>query len=137
MMVREATAKDDAFLLRLYVSTRAEEVAQWGWTPAQQQNFLKMQFQAQRQSYLHQYPDAERLIIEDESAIGAVIIAKSAAEIRLVDLAFLPKYRGKGLGTEILKALLGEAKAAGRPLRLSVLRTNRAANLYGRLGFAP
>jgi GNAT superfamily N-acetyltransferase len=137
MTVRKATAGDDVFLLRLYVSTRAEEVAQWGWAPAQQQNFLRMQFQAQRQSYRLQYPDAERLVIEAGGAIGAVTVSSAAGEIRLVDLAFLPNHRGKGLGTEILHALLGEAKAAGLPLRLSVLRTNRAANLYGRLGFTP
>jgi GNAT superfamily N-acetyltransferase len=137
MSVRAAMGADDRFLLQLYMSTRAEEVAEWGWHPAQQEGFLKMQFMAQRQSYRLQYPDAQLLVIESGSLIGAVTVAETADEIRLVDIAFLPAHRGKGLGTEILSTLLAEAKAAARPLRLSVLRTNRAANLYARMGFTP
>jgi hypothetical protein len=33
--------------------------------------------------------------------------------------------------------LMAEAATADRPLRLSVAKTNRAAGLYLRLGFAP
>lgn len=137
MSMRTVTGADDAFLLKLYISTRADEVAQWGWAPAQQEVFLKTQFLAQRQSYSLQYPDAERLVIEAGRPIGAVTVADTAEEVRLVDVAFLPDHPGKGLGTQILKVLLAEAKATARPLRLAVVRTNRAANLYARLGFVP
>ena len=45
-------------------------------------------------------------------------------------------HRGTGMGTALLKDLLAEAERAGKPVRLQVLKTNRAIRLYARLGFA-
>ena len=42
---------DEDFLWRLYVSTRAPEVAAFGWPPEQQEAFLRMQYRARRGSY--------------------------------------------------------------------------------------
>ncbi|MCB9688550.1 MAG: GNAT family N-acetyltransferase [Alphaproteobacteria bacterium] len=51
---------------------------------------------------------------------------------RLGQLFVAPEHQGQGIGTRIVEA----AWSSGRPLRLSVLRTNpRAAALYRRLGF--
>ncbi|MGW4856308.1 N-acetyltransferase family protein [Streptomyces sp. NPDC004288] len=43
--------------------------------------------------------------------------------------------RGRGLGTAVLRALLGRADAAGAPVRLVVLRGSAARRLYEREGF--
>jgi len=133
---RAVSAGDDEFLWQLYVATREDEIAAWGWTPAQQDAFLRMQYHARRGSYAATYPDAEHSIVLDgETPIGAMIVARSAKEVRLVDIALLPENRGGGIGAHLLRDLMAEAAAAGLPLRLSVLRTNRAQRLYERLGF--
>ncbi|WP_081349199.1 GNAT family N-acetyltransferase [Ruminococcus sp. YRD2003] len=51
--------------------------------------------------------------------------------------AVLPKeYRGIGIGTELMRALLGELKSVGfGQVSLSVQKTNRAVRLYRKIGF--
>jgi len=43
--------------------------------------------------------------------------------------------RRRGIGTEIVKGLIGEAATAGQALTLGVVKTNPALRLYERLGF--
>jgi ribosomal protein S18 acetylase RimI-like enzyme len=51
-------------------------------------------------------------------------------------LAIYEKYRGMGIGTALMRALLKELKALGyKKLSLSVDKANRAVNLYKRLKF--
>jgi ribosomal protein S18 acetylase RimI-like enzyme len=66
---------------------------------------------------------------------GSLIIFRGPGEIRLVDIALLPEFRGRGLGGKVIRMLISEAADAGSALRLSVLRSNRAMHLYERLGF--
>jgi GNAT superfamily N-acetyltransferase len=56
-------------------------------------------------------------------------------EIRCVDLALLPEFRNRGLGTLLLRRLQREAAEANKPLRLQVIRFSRAVSLFERLGF--
>jgi len=49
----------------------------------------------------------------------------------------LPDHRGAGIGGAILRSLLAEAAAAGKPVRIHVERLNPARRLYERLGFLP
>ncbi len=47
-----------------------------------------------------------------------------------------PEFQGRGLGSEIMRGLLAEARAKRKPVRLSVMRNNAGAKrLYQRLGF--
>ena len=57
--------------------------------------------------------------------------------IRIVDIALLPDYCNRGIGTSLLRGLQSEAAAAGKPLRIHVERFNPALRLYERLGFHP
>jgi len=133
---RPAAADDADFLFRVYASTRAEELTAFGWPAAMQESFLRMQFHARRQSYEMTYPEAaQTILLCDGTAAGAAIVWRSKDEIRLVDIALLPEHRNRGLGRTWIEGLIGEARKAARPLRLSVLRGNPAARLYERLGF--
>jgi ribosomal protein S18 acetylase RimI-like enzyme len=53
------------------------------------------------------------------------------------DIALLPEFCNRGIGTTRLQELQSEAAAAGKPLRIHVERFNRALRLYERLGFHP
>jgi ribosomal protein S18 acetylase RimI-like enzyme len=134
--LRPATVADEGFLDELYASTRADEVAAWGWLPAQQRAFLAQQARVRRAGYAAQFPAAEDAIVEVEGrAVGRCLVDRSGPVITLVDLALVPARRGQGLGTAVLERLLAEARAQGRRVRLHVERANRAAALYRRLGF--
>lgn len=131
-----ALPEDEDFLLAVYASTRREEVALWGWDAEKQAGFLRMQFSMQRQSYELQFPGADqRLILTDGHRAGRLILHRTPTEIRVVDIALLPEYRGAGIGTRVIQGLQAEAAAAHLPLRLSVDKSNPARRLYERLGF--
>lgn len=124
------------FLLALYASTRADELARAGWPPDAQRAFAAQQFGAQHKYYRTFYPDAEWLIVErDGEPLGRLYLDRSDQELRIVDISLIPSYRGKGLGTAMLRDLLAHAAASGRRVSLQVDAANRASALYRRLGF--
>jgi GNAT superfamily N-acetyltransferase len=136
MTLRPRAAHDEAFLQDLYASTRADELAPLGWSLAQQRAFTQMQYQAQRRSYLAQFPAAEYWIIQRAGAdVGRLIVDRSGAVIRLIDISLLPEHRNGGLGSGLLRDLQAEAVRAGKPVGMHVDRANRARRLYERLGF--
>jgi ribosomal protein S18 acetylase RimI-like enzyme len=134
---RAATAEDDAFLYELYASTRAAELAVFGWDASQQELFLRMQFNAQRQHYAS-FPDSDhRIILRDGVPIGRLLVSRLADAFNLTDIALLPAERGTGLGTSLIGELLAEATQAQKPVTLHVAHGNSARRLYERLGFVP
>lgn len=51
-------------------------------------------------------------------------------------MAMLPQYRGQGIGTKLMEAVVAEAKSRGIPaISLSVDERNPALHLYLRAGF--
>jgi ribosomal protein S18 acetylase RimI-like enzyme len=137
LKTRPVHTEDESFLFELYASTRQSELLAWGWDDAMQQNFLRMQWNAQRMGYSHQYPGADHLVIlwGDQRA-GRLYIFRNNLEIRLVDIALLPAFYNQGIGSSLLQDLQRQAQAADLPLRLRVLKNNPARRLYERLQFA-
>lgn len=77
------------------------------------------------------------MIVVDGEPAGRLYVARWEREIRIVDIAVLPAFRGRGVGTELLHRLMEEADAARKPLTIHVERENPARTLYDRLGFRP
>jgi ribosomal protein S18 acetylase RimI-like enzyme len=133
---RSINPDDHPFLQKLYASTREEEMALVDWSDRQKAEFLKMQFDAQHQYYQANYKQTSfQLILLNGEPIGRLYVARWEQEIRIVDLALLPEYRGQGIGSQILQALLTEAAQQHLPLRIHVEQYNRALRLYQRFGF--
>ena len=134
--LRPITPEDEAFLARLYASTREQELAQTNWSDEQKAMFCRMQFNAQTTDYGKNYPDASFDIIErDGVAAGRLLVLRSAEAVHVIDIALLPEHRGAGIGTKFLRELQEEAKAAGKKLSIHVEIFNPARRLYERLGF--
>lgn len=134
--LRSAAASESEFLIRVYASTRAQEMAAWGWNPAQQSGFIRMQFEARRRGYAASYPSADTSVIfVDDVPAGSLTTFRGSDEIRLLDISLLAEYREWGIGGELIRALMSEAASLKSAVRLSVVRGNRAARLYERLGF--
>ena len=136
--LRPVTAADDSFLYKVYAGTREPEMALTGWLPVQQQAFLRMQFNLQKESYKDQFPRADHVIILlAGQPVGRMMVDRtSEEEIRGVDIALLPRSRCSGVGTLLINSLLDEAAKTGKPFRIRVEKYNgRALSLYDRLGF--
>jgi ribosomal protein S18 acetylase RimI-like enzyme len=134
--LRPATADDRDFLLSVYASTRAREMAIVSWPDAQKAAFVAMQFEAQDRAYRSTFPDARFLIVTSgATAVGRLCVAPLPDEIRVVDLTLLPDYRGMGIGSILLAEIIAESEVAALPVRLHVEHGNRARRLYERFGF--
>jgi ribosomal protein S18 acetylase RimI-like enzyme len=96
-----------------------------------------MQFDAQASWYAEHYGGAsfDVVVVEGEPA-GRLYVHRGEREVRIVDIALLPEYRGRGVGTSLLGKLLAEADVAGKSVTIHVERLNPALGLYERLGFA-
>lgn len=133
---RTATEADHAFLSCVYAATRAEELAATDWSDVQKAAFCAMQFEAQGAHYRQHYPTAAFEIVEvDGRPAGRLYVDRWKSEIRIMDIALLPEFRGQGTGTWLLHQLMAEAARSARLLSIHVERFNPALRLYERLGF--
>ena len=131
-------AEDDAhFLLLIYSSTRIEEMMALDWSPEQRGTFLRHQFEIQHTCYQKDYPNASfDLILLEEQVAGRLYVDRRDAEIRIVDIALLPEFRGQGIGTNLIQRLFEEAASRSVGLTIHVENENTAAlRFYERLGF--
>jgi ribosomal protein S18 acetylase RimI-like enzyme len=127
---------DEGFLFEIYAGTREEELALTNWDQPMRRAFLIQQFNAMRQGYRGMFPSGEFQIIEVAGKVaGRMVIDRGGAEIRVVDLALLPAHRNRGVGTFLMRRVCAEAAEVRKPVRLCVLKNNRALHWYVRLGF--
>ena len=137
LALRPVTDADEEFLLSVYASTRADELAQAPWSDEQKRQFLKWQFDLQRREYDARFADADySIILIDGRPAGRIWIARDDQEIRLLDIAMLSEFQNRGAGTMLLRRLIDESKGAGKALRHMVFVLNQdAQRFYERLGF--
>ncbi|MDQ3920687.1 MAG: GNAT family N-acetyltransferase [Acidobacteriota bacterium] len=135
--LRPASPADYEFLLDVYASTRADELAPVPWEDATKRAFCRQQFDAQHAEYTARYPDAQYdVILIDDQPAGRLWIGRDEEEMRLLDIALLPWAQRRGVGASLVGELIEEARASGKRLRHMVFVLNEGARrLYERLGF--
>jgi GNAT superfamily N-acetyltransferase len=98
--------------------------------------FLAQQFNAQDETYRGRYPDGDFSVITlNDQPIGRLYVGRLPGEIRVIDITLLPEFRGHGIGTGLIRDLMGEASGTGARVTLYVEAFNPAHRLYTRLGF--
>lgn len=134
--LRAVVTDDRPFLREVYASTRADELAFVPWTDEQKQMFTDQQFDAQDAYYRQHYEGAAYdVVLVDGEPAGRLYVARWDDEIRIMDIALLPAFRGRGIGRRLLEPLLREGAEAGKSVSVHVEQSNRAMSLYRRLGF--
>ncbi len=134
--LRPERPEDESLLLALYTTTRQEEIDLTGWDAATASAFVLMQFKAMRQGYASMFPHGQfSIILRGGLAIGRMVVHRGEREISLVDMVLAPEIRCQGIGGRLVQSLQAEARQAGKPLSLHVLKGNRATRFYERLGF--
>ena len=139
-MIRRAGPQDVPFLrdmLRHAYYWRVDKVSESGEPPVQR--------------YVERWGrpgDTALIAIQDFQPVGAAwyrLFKSDNAGYGFVDeatpelsIAVVPSRRGSGLGSELLEALLAQARADGfEALSLSVEKESPAVGLYARHGFEP
>ncbi len=133
LRLRPERPDDEAFRFALFCESRPDLAL---LPEPARGRILPMQFRAQALGYRAQFPQARYDIVE-LAGLSAGRIARDDAGgvLHLIDIALAAPLRGRGLGILLMRALMDEAKAAGRPMRLAVADRNPAVRLYLRLGF--
>lgn len=134
--LRPETDADIPFLAALFASTREQELAVVPWTNEQKSAFLDGQFRAQRHHYRTYNSGCAFDVIEHCGApVGRLYLEPEPPRFYVVDIALMPDWRGRGLGTAILTAVIACAREGGRSVGIMVEKFNPAMRLYRRLGF--
>ncbi len=125
--LRPANATDSIFVYHLHRSTMRDYVDQtWGWDEDFQARVFKQWFD----------PTRFQIVVVDGENVGLLAVERRPAELFLGTLEILPAYQRQGLGTEVIRSILSQAKTEGLPVALTVLKVNPARELYARLGFS-
>jgi ribosomal protein S18 acetylase RimI-like enzyme len=136
--LRPVQESDDEFLLKVYGSTREQEMAQVPWTAEQKQQFVRMQWEAQKNHYATQHPNAtHEIICIETSDIGRLYLDRSGDKFHILDITLLPEHRNCGAGSFLLRQIMAEAKEAGKPVTIYVETFNPSLRLFERVGFTP
>ncbi|HMC31106.1 MAG TPA: GNAT family N-acetyltransferase [Candidatus Angelobacter sp.] len=136
--LRPVQESDNEFLLKVYGSTREQEMAQVPWTAEQKQQFIHMQWEAQKNHYAAQHPNATHEIISVETTdVGRLYLDRSGDNFHILDITLLPEHRNDGAGSFLLRQIMAEAKEAGKPVTIYVETFNPSLRLFQRLGFTP
>lgn len=134
--LRPAVSADRELLYRVYASTRAEELAAVDWPPAVVDAFLRQQFDAQDRHYRQHFPDATfQVVVVDGEDAGRWYLQAGANETRVIDVALLPDFRGRGVGSELMATAQAAAGERDGCVTIHVERNNPALRWYHRLGF--
>lgn len=135
--VRPVAPGDEELLLKIYQSSRGDDLRGLGWDEDRISEFLEMQYEAQQHFFDSEYQRAndEIILLAGEPA-GRLIVERREYEIRFIDMALLPEHRNNGVGAFLIGKLQDEARRQSKPLRLQVIRFSRAVNLFERAGFA-
>jgi len=134
--LRPATPEDLPFQELLYGGSRQDELDAARFPAEMRASFLAMQFQAQTTHYLQYYPAADWLIIEcGDVHAGRLILDRAKDHLHVMDILLLPEFRGRGIGSDVLRGVIAEASARTVPVRLFAAPRERAIELYRRLGF--
>lgn len=134
--LRPVQDSDNEFLMKVYGSTREQEMAQVPWTAEQKQQFVRMQYEAQKNHYATQHPKASHEIICVEGTdAGRLYLDRAGEKFHILDITLLPEHRNRGAGSFLLGQIMAEAKEAGKPVSIYVETFNPSLKLFQRLGF--
>ena len=97
---------------------------------------LQLNSQAQVVGFRQRWkPTQVRIIVLDGADIGWLQSTPEDDTLFLAQLFVDAGFQRRGIGTAVMRRLIGEATHAHRAMTLGVVKTNPALRLYRRLGF--
>jgi ribosomal protein S18 acetylase RimI-like enzyme len=139
--IRPATAGDERFLESVH-----REERHWEFQPLlaagdaeSYHKVMSQQYAAHHDVYFNLYDVARYgIVLWTDRRVGRLYVDHRDAEIRVLDMALLRAYRGRGIGTILMRGLCADAARRRLPVVLHVHVANAAAfRFYYRFGFEP
>ena len=123
--LRPANPADETFLLDLRRSTMTEHLERAGEPIDEKAHWERLRFR---------FNDAH-IVCRGSERLGMFKFYRAPNVWTIVQIQIAPKHQGQGIAARLIGEFLEQADIARVPVMLSVLRGNRAINLYRRLGF--
>ena len=95
---------------------------------------------AQRQAFTRDFQQIEEfsVIAVSGADAGFLQLQRGKDFLNVAEIHLLPPFRGRGIGSQLLREIQARARAEALPLLIGCFRANkRACRLYRRLGFIP
>ncbi|MDQ0957657.1 ribosomal protein S18 acetylase RimI-like enzyme [Streptomyces sp. B4I13] len=123
--LRTTTSADSEYCFQLHKAAMGAYItAIGGWDEQIQRDFHARAFTPDRWQ-----------ITADGTEVGMLDVEYRPTEIYLARIELHPDHQGRGIGSQLIRSLLRQARQEGRDLTLDVLVVNqRAQALYRRLG---
>jgi ribosomal protein S18 acetylase RimI-like enzyme len=97
---------------------------------------LDLEMTAQVATFRQQWEVAQvRIITHDGADAGWLQTTTRGDDLFLAQIFVDGAFQRRGIGTDVMRRLIGEASREGRAVTLGVVKTNPALQLYKRLGF--
>jgi ribosomal protein S18 acetylase RimI-like enzyme len=123
--LRPARAEDFDYCAHLYLEEMENIIKQ-----------LNLNMEAQVGGFRQRWDVTQvKIVTLDGRNIGWLQCFENEDALFLAQLFVDRAWRGRGIGTAMVEALIEEAANAGRALTLGVVKTNPALRLYQSLGF--
>ena len=125
MVLRPALQQDFDYCRRIYFAEMNWIIEELHLDPAAQQVSFQQQWD----------PTQVRIMVLDGADAGWLQTITQAHELFIAQMFVDRPLQRKGVGTEVIKRLIGEATQLNRTVRLNVVKINPVRRLYERLGF--
>lgn len=76
-----------------------------------------------------------KLIYLNDNKIGLLKVVENEKNIEIIQIQIDPKYQGKGIGGKVIKDIIENNSKFKKKISLSVLKGNKAIDLYKKVGF--
>lgn len=124
--MRPATAEDLDFCWTLYAATQGPYVSAFQpWEVADQARRFMHIFRA----------DQTRILLEGDAPIGWYDSVETVDALILNQLYISPEHQRSGYGGAVIRRLIERSRLTGKPIRVSVLKSNPARRFYARYRF--
>lgn len=135
--LRSICLPDDMRLLfDIFVSTRGDILSLSNWTANEKIEFLRDQFMLQHNAYMGGYKNPEFMIVMLKGKdAGRLYLEIRNKDIRIIDIAILPDFRGKGTGSTLMSYIFQLSDSKAKSVSIHVEKSNPAMNWYMKLGF--
>lgn len=121
-------------------ATESDREFLWGVTVQAFRDVVEKQFgdwdeESVRRSFARKWALGSYEVVETgRERIGGMLMTVEEDHLRLHEIMILPSHQGKGFGEFLVRGAIERARELGLPLRIRLLRENRARALYERCG---
>ncbi|MBP4138626.1 GNAT family N-acetyltransferase [Flavobacterium geliluteum] len=122
---KKATELDINYLLCLREETMTEHLINAGMEVSKESNINRI---------MHLFNQAKIIFYNDEK-VGFLKVIENTEKIEIIQIQIDPKHQRKGIGQKILSSIFEKAFCKNLKVTLSVLKGNRAIQLYLKNGF--